>query len=239
MEEIEITGVVLNTIPYKEKDKLIHIFSVELGNITAILKGVSSANAKLKFAGQPFCFGKFDLTKSHDFYLVKSVHLHDTFFDVTKDYDVFTYANSMLEICNHILKPNITSSSLFLLLVKSLQNLTYSEINYKLSALKFYCDFLEIIGYKLNFSSCDNCNMKFMGEIKFDERTGTFRCSNCSGGIKISNQDFMSLKIVCSTQIDRLSTIKLSDEVLDRCLNLIFKNVSNRTGYKFKSINFV
>ena len=75
-----VTGIVLNSIQYKEKDKLIHIFTVELGNITASLKGVVSAKAKLKFAGQPFCFAKFDLTKSHDFFVVKNVELIDNFF---------------------------------------------------------------------------------------------------------------------------------------------------------------
>ena len=73
MDDIEITGIVLSSMPYKEKDKLIHIFSIELGLITGILKGVATPKSKLKFAGQPFCFGKFDLTRSHDFYLVKGV----------------------------------------------------------------------------------------------------------------------------------------------------------------------
>ena len=64
MEDIEVTGIVLNSMPYKEKDKLIHIFTVELGTITGILKGIASPKAKLKFAGQAFCFGKFHLTST-------------------------------------------------------------------------------------------------------------------------------------------------------------------------------
>jgi len=236
LEELEVTGIVLNSMPYKEKDRLVHLFTIEIGNITAILRGVESPKAKLKYASQPFCFAKFDLTKSHDFYIVKNVHLLDSFFDITSDYDVFRYCNSMLEITNSILKPGIISDSLFLTLIKTLQNIVYNSIDFKLAILKFYCDFLEIIGYKLNFESCDNCNMKFVGDVKFDVRTGTFRCNQCSGGENISNRDFMSLKIVCSTGIDRLHTVKLTKEVLDSCLNTITKNVTIRTGHRFKSI---
>ena len=87
MDEIIVTGIVLTSMPYKEKDKLIHLFSVELGNITAILKSVSSPKSKLKFAGQPFCLGKFELAKGHDFYVVKGVELIDSFFDISTDYD--------------------------------------------------------------------------------------------------------------------------------------------------------
>ena len=107
MEEIAVTGIVLSSMPYREKDRLIHIFTIELGKVTAILKGVASPNSKMKFAGQPFCFSKFELTKNNsEFYTVKGVELIDTFFDLTKDYDVYSLSLSMLEISQLILKPN-------------------------------------------------------------------------------------------------------------------------------------
>ena len=40
MEQIKFTGIVLKSVDYKEKDKLLTIFSLELGKITATLKGV-------------------------------------------------------------------------------------------------------------------------------------------------------------------------------------------------------
>lgn len=237
MEEYVVTGIVLNSMQYKEKDKLIHIFTVELGNITASLKGVASAKAKLKFAGQPFCFAKFDLTKSHDFYVVKNVELIDTFFDLTLDYDKYLLSSSMLEICNSILKPNIISESLFLSLIKTLQNIVYKNIDLDLSILKFYIALLEIVGYKLNFDNCDNCDMKFIGDIKFDFMSGTFRCSNCSGGVKINKQIFTSLKIVANTPLERLHTIKLNSGCIKDCVKLIITNICNKLNFKFKSIN--
>ena len=94
-------------MPYKDKDKLIHIFSVELGVVTGILKGVSAPTSKLKFASQPFCFGKFDLVKAKDFYVVKGVDLVDTFFDLTSDYESYKLCSLMLEICKVVMKPNI------------------------------------------------------------------------------------------------------------------------------------
>ena len=98
MDDIEVTGIVLDAMPYKEKDKLIHIFTIELGLVTGILKGVSSPKAKLKFAGQPFCFGKFDLTVARDFYVVKGVDVIDCGvpvlsmhapYEVTSKFDIY------------------------------------------------------------------------------------------------------------------------------------------------------
>lgn len=236
MEELSITGIVLSAMPYKEKDKLIHIFSVELGKITAVLKGVSSPNAKLKYASQPFCFGRFDIVKAKDFYVVKGCDIVDSFFEITSDYDNFQLSSLMLEICSIILKPNIIAESLFLNLVKSLQNIVYEEVSPRLVVCKFILSTLSAIGYELNFDTCDNCGMKFMGDIKFDLYSGTFRCKTCSGGEVISKQDFANLKIISFSPIEKLKTIKVKDDCQQRMLNLLLHNLSERLQVRFKSI---
>lgn len=237
MEELTVTGIVLKAMPYKDKDKIIHIFTLELGVVSGILKGVASLNSKMKFAGQPFCFGKFDLVKSNDFYVVKGVDLIDTFFDITTDYDSFRFCNFMLEVCKNIMKPNIISESLFITLLKSLQAIVYNQVNIKLVVCKYILRVLEIIGYKLNFDNCDNCGMKFVGDIKFDEYAGTFRCSSCSGGVVVSKQLFVSLKIISNTDFDRLNSIKLNDECLSAMLDLLVEDLSQRLNCKFTSLN--
>ena len=224
-------------MPYREKDKLIHIFTIELGKITAILKGVNSPKSKLKFAGQPFCFGKFELTGGRDIMTVKGVELIDSFFDLTLDYDQYSLASSMLEISSVILKPGIITENLFLSLIKTLQNIAYNSIDYRLSILKFYLNVLDSIGYALNFTTCDNCGMKFVGDIKFSLDSGTFRCAGCSGGIKIDKKDFMSLKIISNTPIDRLHTIRISNDSISACIRLMLLNLTHRLSFRLKSIN--
>ena len=237
MEDLTITGMVLKSIKYKEKDMLIHIFSLELGNITAIMRGVSSAKSKLKFATQPFCFAKFDITQSHDFYIVKSVELIDSFFDITSDYDNYVYASSMLEVCDYILKPNIIAESLFLNLLKTIQNILYKDIDVSVAIIKFYLELLQNLGYALNFNRCDNCGMKFVGDIKFNYETGTFRCSSCSGGSRVEARDFTILKIITATEIDRLNTIKLNPAFCKVPLKIILKNLQDRINYRIKSFD--
>ena len=223
-------------MPYREKDKLIHIFTVELGKVTAILKGVSSPNSKLKFAGQPFCFAKFDLAGSGEILTVKGVELIDSFFDLTSDYDKFVTASTMLELSSIVLKPGIIMESTFLSLIKSLQNIVYNGIDYRMATLKFVLTLLDNIGYGLNFNSCDNCGMKIVGDVKFSIDLGTFRCSACSGGVKMDKKDFMSLKIIYGTSIDRLHTIKISDDTITSLLKLMLDNISNKLGTRLRSV---
>lgn len=237
MEEITVTGIVLSAMPYREKDKLIHVFTVELGKVTAILKGVSAPNAKLKFAGQSFCFAKFDLTMSKDIYVVKGCELIDSFFDLTQNYDNYSLSMSMLEICSVILKPNILAESLFLTLIKSLQNIVYNNVDVLIVVLKFILSTLQIIGYELNFYSCDNCGMKFVGDIKFDVYSGTFRCAVCSSGKVVAPKEFAILKMVSSTDIDRLHTLKFRQDDIKGCLKLVYMDINERLNTRLKSID--
>ena len=48
----------LRAVDYGENDKILTLLSAEEGRITAGIKGVKKAGAKLKFAAQPFCFAE-------------------------------------------------------------------------------------------------------------------------------------------------------------------------------------
>ena len=56
-------ALVLRASDYGENDKIVTLFSLQYGKISAALKGVKKAGAKLKFAAQPFCFAEYVLAK--------------------------------------------------------------------------------------------------------------------------------------------------------------------------------
>ena len=61
--EIKTEAIVLQSIDYKDNDKLLTLFSPTLGRITAGAKGVKKQKAKLSFAAQPFCFAEYVLAE--------------------------------------------------------------------------------------------------------------------------------------------------------------------------------
>ena len=58
MEE-KYSGIVLGGVSFGENDKILNVFTLEKGVISAKIKGVKKAGAKLKFASEPFCFAEF------------------------------------------------------------------------------------------------------------------------------------------------------------------------------------
>ena len=50
MSETKVKAIVLGGMDYKEKDKLINLFTLEKGIVTVVFKSVKNPNAKLKSA---------------------------------------------------------------------------------------------------------------------------------------------------------------------------------------------
>ena len=47
MNETKVRAIVLGGIDYKEKDKLINLFTLEHGIVSVVFRGVKASNAKL------------------------------------------------------------------------------------------------------------------------------------------------------------------------------------------------
>ena len=54
MEE-KLCGIVLSGVNFGENDKILSIFTPDKGVVSAKIKGVKKAGAKMKFAAEPFC----------------------------------------------------------------------------------------------------------------------------------------------------------------------------------------
>lgn len=237
MDEYKVKGIVLTTSDYKEKDILITIFTVELGKIRAVLRGAKQAKAKLKFAGQPFCFADWILVKRGEYFYITQVDLLDTFYDLTTDYDNYLTATALSEIVLEVLKPNMINEPLFVKFLTAIKSLVYDKISSSIVLIKFLIDTLELSGYALNFHNCGMCNMPIIGDIVLSSTTNDFSCVSCSNnyGLLVSKREFNSLKIVANSPWEKLNTIKFSDEILIPCINILKFDIQNVFNHKFKT----
>ena len=237
MEEIKVNGIVLSVTDYGEKDVLLNIFTVELGKITAKMRGVKSEKAKLKYASQPFCFGEWVCSKRGEYYTVTSFSLIDNFYDLTLNYDKFVLCNTLLELCDKTLKTNIISEKLFLVLINTLKQIVYENINEYLVAVKFYLTLTSILGYGLTFNTCGSCNLEIKSDIYLSYATNDFCCVPCCNrnGQVVTKQEYNTLKIIDSTTFEKLGSVKSNSETLKRCLIILKNNLENILNVKLVS----
>lgn len=238
MGELKLKAIVLSSINYKEKDKIINIFSLEHGLMSASLRGVRSPKAKLKFASQPFCFGDFILIQKGNINVVTSVNVDDSFYDLTKDLDTYYLAFTLLEIIKVSLMENESNPLVFINTLKALKLMCYEKVNAKLVLVKFVVGMLKVLGYRFNFKICDACGLAFINKKFLNMSTGAFNCGSCvTYDCKaVSNAVFNALKIISNTEMDKIKTVTISEEHLKDALKLMLQNFEARVSRKLKTI---
>jgi DNA repair protein RecO (recombination protein O) len=232
MSEIKIKGIVISSIDYKEKDKLVTIYSLEYGIINAKLVGVKNPKAKLKPLKEVFCFADFDLTSSKggDFYLITSGEVIENFYNIINDIDKFYAGCTILEILRIVGKMGERNEALFIETLKALKTLAYDTANEDMVLVKYLVKIFEAMGYKLALDKCSTCGENFIGKRYFDYTAGEITCVSCKGPTAeiIDPLIHSILRIISLCEYDKLKTLKLNKEGICSSLSMLIKNFTRR-----------
>ena len=177
MEE-KLNGIVLGGVNFGDNDKILNVFTLEQGVVSAKIKGVKKAGAKLKFAAEPFCFAEFIFATKGKFRTVTSASLIDSFYSLREDLFKYYCGATVLEYLKKFCREGIVSREIFLLSVESLKKIAYGD-NPQSEICLFLINALKISGYALNLEGCFTCNKEIEGRIFFDYVYGGFFCEHC------------------------------------------------------------
>ena len=232
MDTIKQKAIVLSSADYKEKDKLVTLFTLENGIMLATLKSVKTEKAKLKFAKEPFCFGEFLITLPSK--VITSVDIEDNFYDLTKNIDKFYIACAILDAVKTVLPANEKNPALFVETLKAIGTIAYSNINDKYVSVKFLLSIFKGMGYSFSLDKCSVCGDKLNGKRYLNLDFGDVMCLACKTAnvVEISPRCHATFKILSEVDYDKLSTLKLSKYSEDEALNVLNLNFERRFNKK-------
>ncbi|MBO5223471.1 MAG: DNA repair protein RecO [Clostridia bacterium] len=121
-----LTAILIRAYDYKDNDKRAELFSVEEGIVTVTMRGIKKANAKLKFACQPFSFCIYELSEHNKNYVVTGATTVEDMFALTKDTDVYFCACAVMEIVKSV-GASISCGELFVVVLKTLKAMLYGN----------------------------------------------------------------------------------------------------------------
>ena len=84
MNLITVKGLVIRTTDVRESDRLITIFTEEMGVISAMAKGARSLKSRQMSSTMQFCYASFVLYRKGENYWVKESELIESFFDIRR-----------------------------------------------------------------------------------------------------------------------------------------------------------
>lgn len=228
MDEVKVKGIVIKATDFKDSDKIVTIFSAELGLIRARVRGVKKDKAKLAFAVQPFAFVEFMLNSKGGFYTVINATSIDQFFNITIDFDNYIFMMACLEVCEKTVKENDIQQELFLLLLNSLKQVCYDGTSAILVFIKFMLDSLKVLGFALEVENCACCGEKLSNKLfAFSYDFNGMLCAKClnrNDYLELTQGEFAIMKNVNQTAIEKLSNLKfLSRNDLVSVVSLLCK----------------
>lgn len=231
MEE-KYSGIVLGGVSFGESDKILNIFTLEKGVVSAKIKSVKKAGAKLKFAAEPFCFAEFLFSKTQEKRTVIGASLIDSFYPIRADIKRYYAGATVLEFIKRFYRESTIDEQEFFYCVNALKYIAYAD-NPISTLISFFINSLRTVGYSLSLPECFCCQKEIEGRVFFDYRSGAFLCEECreEGAREISIITLQALK-------------KAQEQTLEDCdigcvkaLKLIEFYLANRAEEVFSSLS--
>jgi len=96
----KVRGIVLKTMDFKEKDKLMWIFTEELGKVSVLCKGVRNQKSRMQSLAMPLLLGEFMLYRGKSMHTLNEGSVITTFKGLKEDLVLLTYGSYFLELCD-------------------------------------------------------------------------------------------------------------------------------------------
>ena len=194
MPQIVTHAVVLRRADYRENDRMLTLFSPTLGRIDAICRGCRRQKSPLMAASEVFCAGEYVLYAAGERMTVVSCAVQDTFYPLRSDFERLAHGMYCLELCAAAVQPNEENERLFMLLLRCLAHLAYSEaLAPRRVTAVMLMGLTSLIGFRPHVGRCARCAMPIapvvpQGQAEdtpiayFSPEQGGVLCSSCGAG---------------------------------------------------------
>ncbi len=141
-----IKGIILKTMDYKEKDKLMWVFTEQYGKISVICKGVRSPKNKYQSLIRPLLFGEFQLYRGKTMYSFNEGVVITSFSKLSTSLELLTYGSYYVELIDIVAFDGDAQPGLYETLVSALYLLESEAIEMSLLTLAYEVKVLSLTG---------------------------------------------------------------------------------------------
>ena len=208
--------------------------SAEKGKISAGIKGVKKASARLKFAAQPFCFAEYILTGKGDKFTVIGASENESFYELRNDLNKFYSACAVCEAASALSYENQEDNKVFYCALSALTQMCNGDES--LALIKFLLDALREAGYGISLDNCIECGSNLLNEqkMRFDFNAGAFSCWDCGKGEGASLVTYNVLRSVAGKEYKPEC---ITPDGKKRALRLLREYVTFKTDAKLLSLS--
>lgn len=235
------SGVIIKSADYKENDKLLWIYTEELGKITAIAKGAKKNKSRLFSVTSPLCYSDYVVFKGKNLFNLQEGKIINSFKGLMSNLDKLTYASYVCELIDIGLEDGEIDKNLYIEFIKTLYLLDTDAIDYELLIRSFELKLLKATGYGINLETCSICKRKIRTSKYINLQSYGGICENCNKdhSIHISKEAYAALKFLNKIDASRIYMMKLSDDIKKQIEKINIYFISTNYSRKPKSLEML
>ncbi|MCE5329257.1 DNA repair protein RecO [bacterium] len=255
MATYKAKSIVLKSYRLGEVDKIVKLFSMEYGIISAVAKG--AYNFKSRFSGRLELYNIIDceMSEGKNLDIVSQAEIIEVFKNISSDFFKFGISQAVGEIILKTQSERSPSTSIFRLLYVTLKEINKcnpeDNATLKKILLFFIARILKIMGYVPLFDSCSICGRKLhdkeirndTGNLIFSIVYGGTICKKCRGNIGglllIEKECAEMLVSLFSLKIEDVVDLDVSDKNMGKLISLLEKYFLYHIDINIESFNYL
>ena len=179
-----VEAVVLRHSDYGEADRLLTLYTRQLGKTRALAKGARKIASRKAGHIEPFTHVKLQLAKGRDMLILTQADTVDAYQPLREDLILTSYASYVMELLDRFTYEDETESpSTFRLLTETLSRLASKSDPWL--AIRYYeMRLLDHLGFRPQLFECANCGREIKAEDQyFSFSAGGVICPRCGQGL--------------------------------------------------------
>lgn len=243
MNQITVTGMVLQATPIAEYDRRVVILSKERGKISVFARGARRQNSALMGMTSPFSFGEFTIYEGRTSYTLVSASISNYFQELRMDVEGAYYGFYFAELANYYAREANNETELLKLLYQTMRALIHTKIPNRLIRYIYELKVVTINGEGPQVFECVCCGDRDRKKV-FSARRGGFVCEECLTGKTTDGKPLLpstvyALQYIVSSPIEKLYTFLVNDDVLEELEETVTEYLKEYVGKSFKSLEIL
>ncbi|MGG4491822.1 DNA repair protein RecO [Metabacillus idriensis] len=234
-------GIVIRTNDYGETNKIVKIYTRELGKVGVMARGAKKPNSRLTSSTQLFTYGYFLFQKSSGLGGLQQGETISSMRGIREDIFLTAYASYAAELLDKSTEQNEPNPFLFELFSQTLQRLN-EGIDPDVLLYIFEMKIVNVLGMYPQLDSCVNCGSKD-GTFHFSIRENGFICHRCFEAdpyrLQISQATVKLLRLFYYFDLERLGRVTVKPETKAEIKMVIDSYYSEYSGIFLKSKKFL
>ena len=176
-------GIVLRSIRYGEADRIVDLYTSDVGMVSALAKGIRRTRSRFGARLEPLSCVDFMAYEGRSLDTVTQVEVLRSFHGVREDLGRFEAAGKLVGTVRALSGGDEPDRRVFNLVYRALEDLERRESDYESLQAAFSLKLSMLAGYALQLDSCMNCDLE-LGEVSgshlyYAPNLGGVVCAEC------------------------------------------------------------